>query len=733
MVVKKPVKLQQRRDIAALLNPRNIVIVGASDKPGNWAERSWNNLQRYGFKGPVYPINPGRETVWGSKCYRTFDDLPEKPDHVLVLVPARFVSATLKDAAAAGARRSSDLSATVISSGFGEMPDPAALKLGEELAETIRETGLAVSGPNCLGNFNGGERFVTMVDNRTLRTEPGPVAIIGQSGGLVMALKRTLEERGMDVGYIVTSGNEAGLKTADYIEYFAANPQIKVIVSYLESVRDPQQFLAACEAAKSMGKPVIVLKLGTSDNGRAAAMAHTGALAGSVAAFDAIAGNAGVIRVSNLDDVIEAAEYFLHAPLPRGNGVGAITFSGGLRGLLLDQAEVNSLAFPALATKTKRRLGELLGVGSIIGNPLDSGFAALNSEETYVNCVRAMLDDPGIHTLMLQEEIPRAPGAERKVEYIRAVNALAAKAKKPITYVTMISHSMNEYSRDIRNGFRNVAFLQEADKALRAVRAVTTYAERKAVTKSKARKAKAQPVPAAVSRAIAKSQNKSGKIALSEIDSKKLIRAYGLKTPKERLATSSAEAARIARVIGLPVVLKAAGAELTHKSDIGGVILNNNTLASVRDGFATIQRNVTAKAKGDSLDGVLVAEQVKGDVELVIGASRDPEMGPFVMFGSGGISLELYRDVAFSAPTLDEASANALIDRTAAAQLINGYRGAPALDRDAVIKALITVSRLAIDLGEHLDSIDVNPFVLRRRGGVALDALVVMVAPSGGF
>ena len=717
---KKP-RLRQRRDIAALLNPRNIVIVGASDKPGNWAERSWNNLHRYGFKGAVYPINPGRDEVWGSKCYRSFDDLPEKPDHVLVLVPARFVSATLKDAAAAGAR-----SATVISSGFGEMPEPAAIKLCEELAETVRETGLAVSGPNCLANFSGGEKVVTMVDNRTLRTEPGPVAIIGQSGGLVMALKRTLEERGMDVGYIVTSGNEAGLTTADYIEYFAANPQIKVIISYLESVRDPQKFLAACEAAKSVGKPVIVLKLGTSDSGRAAAMAHTGALAGSVAAFDAIAGDAGVIRVSNLDDVIEASEYFLHAPLPSGKGVGAITFSGGLRGLLLDHAEANNLSFPPLAAKTKRRLSELLGVGSIIGNPLDSGFAALNSEETYINCVRAMLDDPGIHTLMLQEEIPRAPGAERKVEYIRAVNALAAKAKKPITYVTMISHSMNDYSRDIRNDFRNVAFLQEADKALRAVRAVTSYAERKANRKPKARKIKPQAIPAAVTRSIAKAQKQTGLVPLSEIESKKLIRAYGIKTPKEKLATSGAEAARIARDIGMPVVLKATGAELTHKSDVGGVLLNNNTLASVRDGFSTINRNVAAKAKGATLDGVMVAQQVKGEIELVIGASRDPEMGPFVMFGSGGVALELYRDVAFAAPTLDEASANALIDRTAAAQLINGYRGAEPLDRSAVIKALIAVSRLAVDLGDHIDSIDMNPFVLKRRGSVALDALVVL-------
>ncbi len=666
MAVKKSGRLRKRPDIEALLNPRNIPIVGASDKPGNWAERSWNNLNRYGFKGAVYPVNPNRDQVWGVKCYASLADLPEKPDHVLVLVPARFVSSTLKKAAAAGAR-----SATIISSGFGELPDDKSIKLGEELADTIRETGLAVSGPNCLANFNGGNRVVTMVDNRTLRTEPGPVAIVGQSGGLVMALKRTLEERGMDVGYIVISGNEAGLKTAVYIEYFAANPQIKVIVFYLESVRDSENFLAACEAARSVGKPVIVLKLGTSDSGRAAAMAHTGALAGSIAAFDAIAGDAGVIRVSNLDDVVEASEYFLHAQLPKGNGIGAITFSGGLRGLLLDQAETNNLSFPPLKAKTKRRLGELLGVGSIIGNPLDSGFAALNSEETYINCVKALLDDPGIHTLMLQEEIPRAPGAERKVEYIRAVNKLAKKAGKPITYVTMISHSMNEYSRDIRNGFRNVAFLQEADKALRAIRAVTSYAERK--NRKKRTTKKVSRIPAAVEHAIKRAATHAGRMPLSEIDSKKLIRAYGLKTPMENLATSAAEATEIARKIGMPVVLKVVGAELTHKSDVGGVLLNNNTIASVRQGFSMIRRNVTANAPRTALEGVLVAEQVSGEVELVIGALRDPEMGPLVMFGSGGVALELYRDVAFAAPTLDETSAKALIGKTAALRLMRWW------------------------------------------------------------
>lgn len=715
----KKTSAKGRPDVAALLNPGNVVIVGASDKPGNWAERCWRNIHLYGYGGKVYPINPGRDRVWDTKCYKDFATLPEKPDHLIVLVPARFVCATLKEGAAAGAR-----SATVISAGFGESPDPIAIERGEELKQTIRETGLAVSGPNCLANFNGGAKFVSMIDNRPLRTVAGPIAIVGQSGGLVMALKRTLEERGLDVGYIITSGNEAGLTTADYIEYFAADPQTRVIVSYLESVREPEQFLRACALAKTAGKPVIVVKLGTSDSGRAAAMAHTGALAGSITAFDAIAGDAGAIRVSTLDDVVETAEFFLHAPLPKGDGLGGITFSGGLRGLLLDQGTANGLPFPPLAAKTRKRLEKLLGVGSIVGNPLDSGFAALNSAQVYIDCVETMLNDPGIDTLLLQEEIPRGPGSERKEVNLHAVNELAARSKKPIAFVTMISHGMNDYARDLRDTLRNVAFLQEADKALRTVRGVTDYATRKPSIPRKSR-SKAV-IPTLVKKVLATTPASADATPLSEIDSKALLRAYGIRTPKEQLATSATEAVRSARRIGLPVVLKAAGASLTHKSDAGGVLLNNRTVSAVRDGYGTIRRSVARNAKGVHIDGILVAEQVSGGIELVIGASRDPEMGPMVMFGSGGVALELYRDVAFAAPTLDERSASDLINRTKAAHLIDGYRGSTSLDRAALIKGLIAVSRLALDLGDRLESIDVNPFVLRRRGGIALDGLVVL-------
>lgn len=713
-----------RPDVEALLNPHNVVIVGATDKPGNWAQRCWRNLGRYGYRGAVYPLNPRREEVWGVRCYRSYAELPEPPDHLAVFVPAPFVEETLREGAAAGAR-----SATVVSAGFDESPDPAAVERGRRLSAAVAELGIAVSGPNCLGNFNGRARFVTMTDNRPQPTEAGPVAVVGQSGGLVMALKRTLEERGMAVGYVVTSGNEAGLKTADYIEYFTADPQTRIIVSYLEAVREPERFLAACAAAREAGKPVIVVKLGTSDHGRAAALAHTGALAGSIAAFDAVAGDAGAVRVATLDDVVEMAEYLLHARLPRGGGLGAMTFSGGLRGVLLDQAEAHGLSFPPLAPKTRKRLEKLLGVGAVIGNPLDSGFGALTSRETYIRCVETMLDDPGVDTLLLQEELLRAPEGGDKEHNMRAVNELAARARKPIAFVTMISHGLNDYARNLRDGLRHVAFLQEADKSLRTVRSVISYAMRWS-RKGAGKRRRGWATPPAVRRRLDRTRGGPGPTPLSEVDSKALLRAYGVRTPKERLAGSAAEAARVARGLGFPVVLKAAGAELTHKSDAGGVLLDVRTAAAVRQGYGAILRNVARKAGGAAIDGVLVAEQAAGDLELVIGASRDPEMGPVVMFGSGGVSLELYRDVAFAAPTLDEADAEALIARTRAARLIDGYRGAPALDRKAVVKALVAVSRLACDLGRELESIDVNPFVLRPRGGVALDALVVLAGPG---
>src|SRR3977135_2481882 len=300
------------KSIHAMLHPRNIVLVGATDKPGNYAERIWINLVKYAYEGGLYPVNSRRETIWGVACYKDFVSLPDKPDHVLVLVPARFAVQVIRDAAAAGAR-----SATIVTSGFSELQDEDSQRLAVELQQAIRETGLAVTGPNCLGNLSAGENLFTNIDDRVVTMEAGPGAIAGQSGAIVMAIRQALEDRGVGVGYMVTTGNEAGLETPDLMSYFAADPSSRLIVVCLECVSSSKVFREACKAARAAGKPVIALKLGASEGGRAAAMAHTGALAGSIETFDAISTREGVIRVRGLDELIETTECFVHADPPK--------------------------------------------------------------------------------------------------------------------------------------------------------------------------------------------------------------------------------------------------------------------------------------------------------------------------------------------------------------------------------------------------------------------------------
>ena len=709
-------RLVSGEKIDALLNPRNVVIVGATDKPGNWPQRVWRNLKRFEYPKPIYPFNPSRDKVWDTRCYRTFAELPESPDHLVVLAPAKAVAGILRDAAAAGAR-----SATIMTSGFEEAHDEQGRRLGAELRAVIAETGIAISGPNCLGNFNAAASFFSLPDDRAQSLTRGPVAVVGQSGGIAMAIKRTLEERGVFTDALITSGNETGLTTADYIGYFASQPLIKVIACYLEAVHDTDAFLAALRSARAAGKHVVVMKLGGSDAGRAAAAAHTGALAGTMEAFDAVAGRAGALRVRNLDEVIEAVEFLVHAPLPRGRRLGSITFSGGMRGLLLDAAEANGMSYRPLSEATHRKLSEILSVGSIIGNPLDAGFAALSSNEAYLRCVETLLADDEIDILLLQEELLRAPGSERKEHNLHAVNALAAKASKPIAFVSMISYGLNDYSRKLRAALPHLAFLQEVDKCLRTMRAVTQQLGRVEPATQIAR------VPSREGRALLDSARAAaGACTLNEVTSKNLLAAYGLRAPREVLARNEDEAVAAARQIGFPVVAKIVNASLPHKSDAGGVKVGLADEAAVRDAYQSIIAAGRGHSDRPQVDGVLVAQMVSGGLELVLGATVDPEMGPVILFGSGGVDLELTRDVALAACPLDEASALDLIGRTRAGVIAGGYRGKPALDRKALVSALLAVSNLMSDADGAITEIDVNPFLLTEKGGFALDALVVL-------
>jgi acyl-CoA synthetase (NDP forming) len=715
---------QRVAGVHALLCPANIAIVGASDRPGSWSGGVWRALRRSGFAGKVYPVNPRNTTVWdGETCYRSLRDLPERPDHVVVLVPGAAATQTITEAGKSGAR-----SATVFSSGFGEGGDPEGRALAETLARAIAGAGIAVSGPNCNGNLAAPHRLLTIPDDRIRTVARGPAAIVGQSGGIIMALYRALASRAIAVSYALTSGNEIGLCTADYIRYLVDDPDIKVIGCFIEAIRQADDFKSACEYARNAGKPIVAVKIGGSQESRKAALAHTGALAGALACFDAVTETLGVVRVNTLDEMVETIDYFAHAAPPRGPRLGALTFSGGLKGLMLESATRNGLAFPALAPQTTARLAEVLGVGTSLGNPLDGGFTALSSAESYFRIIDILLSDPSIDALLVQEELPAAPGTNAKIENLRQVDALAANGSKPIAVVSMVSYGFTDHTRGFRAALENLPVLQEVDKALKAVAAAGRYGALRARRDNAPVAEPTASQRAAIKQALERRHTTGdGRSLLNEADAKALLRAYGIPTPRELMASGLDGVLRGAQEIGYPLVLKLVAADVQHKSDIGGVVLGIRDDQELRSAYARIAENFARARRGARLEQVLLAQQVLGGVELVLGVQRDPEIGPVLMFGTGGMLLELSRDVSFGAVPLSLWQAQAMLERTSAGALLRGYRGAPPADIESVLAAMMALGRLAHDLGDRIESIDINPLkaLPAGQGALALDALVV--------
>ena len=505
-----------KKKVKALTEPRNAVLVGANDRPGSWAWRVLRNLKQYEFPQPLYLVNPRRTKIGGDRCYPDFKSLPEPPDHLVVLVPASGVPEVLRSGAAAGAR-----SATVFSSGFGEAYNTDAAPLGRELKAVIAETGLAVSGPNCMGNICAKTRLVTLSEDRPLLLRQGPIALVGQSGGMMIFLNAALEERGMNAEYLITSGNEAGLGIPDYIAFFSDQPELKVIIVYIEAIGDIEKFKAACRMARAAGKAIVAVKLGQSESGRNAAMAHTASLAGSIEAFDAVAADVGIVRADTLDDAVEISELLVHTGAPGGRRLGAITLSGAFRGLLYDAAERNGLQFPKLADATLAKLNAILGVGSLVSNPIDGGFGVLSSDDNYKASIAALQADPNIDMILIQENLPREPGSDRAERYIHTVEAIVVGgAPKPIAIITPVSHSQSDYSRALRAQVPHVSFLLEVNKSLRAIASVARRdeLEQLATPSDKTTSTPAEAAAAARVRALAKSGGALDEVEIETVD-----------------------------------------------------------------------------------------------------------------------------------------------------------------------------------------------------------------------
>ncbi|MCC2097401.1 MAG: acetate--CoA ligase family protein [Hyphomicrobiales bacterium] len=705
-------------DIGALFAPRNVVLVGASDR--NWSPRVYGNLQRFGFAGRIMLVNPNRSELWGEECYPSLADLPEKPDHLALFVPADGSLDILEDAVVQGVR-----SASLFAAGFGEGGDEKGNARAGRLRSILQKGNIAAIGPNCMGLAVGASKFSTVPDEQHAQLVPGPVAAMTQSGMLVQTVGRGLMDAGLPLSYLLSCGNQIGLSIADFIDYLADDPLLRVIVCYIEAVPDAEAFLTAARKARDNGKTVVAVKIGGSEEVRKAALAHTGSLAGSLEAFDAHAREAGVVRVDSLEDVIEAAKFLSRMPRPKGKRIAVMTNSGALKSLMTQAAEACGAPLPKLLPATREALLTAMPDAEP-SNPYDCKRTI--PSDTYMACIRALHADTAADVTLSVEELPRAAGIQRKIANLHAVEewlAAGAASEKPFAYLSAVTLHDTPYMEGLRSELKQAPWMHDIFKTFRTIArlGVQPLGTPGAVRAPDARQKQL------IEKWRAYARNLTAPAALDEVTSKEIVSAYGIALPVEKTVADAAAAARAAEAIGYPVVLKAVTPDITHKSDAGLVMIGLCDADEVRRAAETIAER--CRQTGARLDGILVAQHVSGGMEMVLGVHRDPEMGPVVMAGMGGVWLELFKDVAFAAPGIDAQGALQAISDTQAVELLRGYRGGKPSDIAAYAAAMAGLGQLAIDFGDSLESVDVNPVLVREagQGAVALDALVVLRPP----
>ena len=684
--------------LRALLAPRSIAIIGATERL-QYGGRLLQNLLRNGYPGRVYPVNPRRETVFDRKCYPSAGDLPEAVDLVVVVIPAPSVPAALREAAAAGAR-----AAAVISAGFAETQDAAGADLQAELREIVRTTGMRVCGPNCLGVANLHERVwatanvLVPIDERL---RPGPVALVVQSGatafGPLLAIAR---ERGIGIHSIVSSGNEADLTFADYASYLLRQPEVGAVAGIIEGIADGRGFLRAAAVAREVDKPIIALKLGRSAVGQAAARLHTAALGGDHTISLAGLRQAGVIVVEDYDLLLEVANAFATGRRLAGRRVAVLSHSGGIGGLLGDLCGDLGLEVPPLSSSTRERLAEILAGRGAAANPAD--VTMHYQTEAFGEIVRLLIADPGLDALAV------ASTGQNAATHVAAA---AAETTKPVLF-TWVGPA-DDPGRAILQSAGVPSFLLPG-RCAEALRALAGFADWQARTPA-AVEASASPV--AESEAIG---------ALGTDSARSLLAEAGIRLPRERLCRTADAAVGAAEEIGYPVALKGVSPEITHKTDVGAVVLGVADAAGVRAAFARVTESL--RAAGATCEGALVQEMVdvSRGVELAVGVVSDPSWGPALMLAIGGTAVEALGLATWRVCPLAEREVDEMVSEVRGlGKLLDGYRGRPPLDRAALARAVAALSRLA--LRHPAAGFEVNPLVVLPEGE-GVSALDVRVA-----
>ncbi len=702
------------KKLDSVFYPKSIAVVGASRHPGSVGHSLLANLIDSRFQGVVYPVNPKARSILGIKCYTNVIEIPDVLDLAVILVPASLVPEVLEECG-----QKSIKAALIISAGFKEVGG-AGIELEQRIQKIMRKHDIALVGPNCLGIINADPDSSLNATFGTQMPEEGNIAFISQSGALCVAVLDYAKESNIGFSKFISMGNKAGLNENELLLYLKDDPKTDVILMYLEDLVDGRKFMSIARSITSHvqnPKPIIALKAGRTLIGAKAASSHTGSLAGSDRVYDAIFEQSGVIRGNTLEEVSDYVKAFSSQPLPKGANVAIVTNSGGPGILATDTCIQHGLKVAPFPPRLKKALRQHLSEAVSLNNPID--LIAEAQHEQYEATLREILKDKDLHAAI----VILTPTAFTDVEKIaHAIVKVTKENSKPVVCCFL---GVYDVSRGIdileAHGIPAYRFPESAARALAEMTRFTQWLQRAetGIKKYRVEKAKA--------RNIIDSVKSTGRSFLLEHEAYAVLQTYGFPVIPYAFAKTSGQAIQAASQLGFPVAIKIASQDVIHKFDFGGVKLNLNNVSDVRKAYKDINQSVRAKNPKARILGVVVEKMAPPGKEVILGMNRDPQFGPILMFGLGGIYVEALQDVTFRLAPIRELAAKMMIKRTIAHKIFEGFRGEPPYDTAAVEDCLKRLSQLVTDF-EEIKELDINPLLVfeKGQGCTTVDARIIL-------
>jgi acyl-CoA synthetase (NDP forming) len=703
--------------LAEFFAPRSVALVGASEGSG-WARFIMAANAAAGFTGPLLPVHPRHKEVFGRAAVPSLRDLAEPPELAFILAPTQAVPDVIDDAAASGVRH-----AVVLASGYREVGE-AGRVLEDRLVHQAVAAGIVLLGPNCLGFLNAHAGVAPFALNVPLPLVAGPVGIALQSGALASVVLAVARSRAIGVSTLASMGNEAMISTEAMIEYLVDDGNTKVICLFLEEISDPPRFAAAAARADRAGKPIVALKVGSSPAGQQAALAHTGAVAGDDAVVGSVLRQLNVIRVTSLEDLLTTAALLGYNRWPGGRRMGVLTASGGACDIIADRASEQQITIPPFAEQTAAAITPLLPPFASARNPLDvTGYVLANQRTGVLTAVDHALDvaieDPGLDFIAFSGiTLPDAQPPDERVAAVTEARVAwlgqrAASSRIPVIPMAAAGIDVSPYGRDLL-ARHNLHILGGMDHGLRALGQALDWLERRGTVRD------SLPAPATAADGEAE--------PWPETAGRSFLAKAGVPVVPGELAGSAGEAVAAAQRLGLPVALKIISAQITHKSDIGGVALGLRTAAAVAEAYTQV-RAAGHAVPGASIDGVLVTPMRAGGVELLAGVTVDATFGPVLAVGLGGIWVEIVADTSLRVLPVDAAEARRMLGELRGLPLLRGARGTRPADLDVLAGVIAAIGEAALSLGGELRALEVNPLWV---SGDQIEALDVLIATGHG-